>query len=129
MVSNDIKTILLCDDNALNRKLILTMLKKMPYRVVEATNGQEALACALAEHASIALVLLDISMKGMSGVDVCRAIRSSEQDQKRPLPVIAYTAHAMADEHRLYFSAGFDDVLTKPVMSEDLSKVLNKYLS
>jgi two-component system, cell cycle response regulator DivK len=123
------KNILVCDDNMINRKLIIAMLMRLPYRVIEAANGQEALASALEDHESIDLVLLDINMKGMSGVEVCRAIRSSLQDQRRPLPVIAYTAHAMVDERKRYLSGGFDDILTKPTTREDLFSILNRYLS
>ncbi|MBW4056695.1 MAG: response regulator [Proteobacteria bacterium] len=122
------KCILLCDDNTINRKLIIAMLTRLPFKVIEAANGQEALACALADHGSIDLVLLDISMKDMSGIDVCRTIRSSLQDQRRPLPVIAYTAHAMVDERILYLTAGFDDILTKPTTREDLFSILRRYL-
>lgn len=123
------KNILVCDDNALNRKLITAMLYGLPYSVRETTNGQETLACALTEHSSIDLILLDISMNDISGIDVCRAIRSSDLDQIRPLPVIAYTAHAMVDELERYISAGFDDVLTKPTTREALFSILRKHIT
>ena len=121
------KNILICDDNQLNRKLITAILSGLPYCVREAANGQEALDYALSDHESIDLVLLDISMKGISGIDVCRIIRNSNQDLKRPLPIIAYTAHAMVDERERYLSVGFDDILTKPTMREDLYNILHKY--
>jgi two-component system, cell cycle response regulator DivK len=104
------------------------MLTGLPYGFKEAVNGTDALAQALEEHDSIDIVLLDINMKDISGIDVCRAIRSSEQDKKRPLPIIAYTAHAMTDEHDQILSAGFDDVLTKPTLRDDLFNILEKYL-
>ena len=122
------KNILLCDDNALNRKLITAMLTGLPYRVREAANGREALASVLTDHESLDLVLLDISMKEMSGVEVCQAIRSTDEDRRRHLPIIAYTAHAMVDERERYLSAGFDDILTKPTMRETLLSILSKYL-
>jgi CheY-like chemotaxis protein len=125
---NTQKNILVCDDNTINRKLIIAMLKRLPYKVIETTNGQEALACVLADYESIDIVLLDISMKDMSGIEVCRAIRNSLQGQKHHLPVIAYTANAMVEERKLYLSAGFDDILTKPTTRDELFNILSRYL-
>jgi CheY-like chemotaxis protein len=68
-------------------------------------------------------------MKDMSGIDVCRAIRKSDQNQRHPLPIIAYTAHAMVDERERYLSAGFDDVLTKPTMREALFSIMDRFLT
>ena|ERR1039457_1469312 len=129
MQNNTLKNILLCDDNTMNRKLIIAMLTGLPYRIIEVSSGQETLDCVLTDHDSIDLILLDISMKDMSGVEVCRAIRSSNQDQKRHLPIIAYTAHAMVDERKQYLSEGFDDILTKPTMREELFSIVSKYLT
>ena len=127
--NNNLKNILLCDDNVLNRKLIAAMITGLPYSFMEAANGRESLARVLSDHDSIDLVLLDIGMKDFSGIEVCRAIRRSEQDRKRPLPIIAYTAHAMVNERAKYFAVGFNDILTKPTMREDLFEILRKYVS
>ncbi len=122
------KKILLCDENALHRKLIVAMLTGLPYTVMEAVSGREALALALAEHGPIDLVLMGIGMRDLSGSEVCRAIRGSDQDRDNPLPIIAYTAHAMVEECKEYLAAGFDDTLTKPTMREDLFGMLRKYI-
>ena len=68
MENNKRKNILLCDDNILNRKLIIAMLKGLPYSFIEATNGREAMAFALKDHESIDLVLLDIGLKDINGI-------------------------------------------------------------
>ncbi len=129
MKNDNKRSILICDDNLLNRKLVAAMLAKSPYNVREATSGREAEAIVMADHDLIDLVLLDIGMKDLSGIDVCRAIRSSLQDQKRHLPIIAYTAHAMVNERERYLSAGFNDILTKPTQREELFAILDKYLN
>lgn len=125
---SEVKTILLCDDNRMNRRLVVVMLEGMPYRVVETTTGQECLEYARADYASIDLILLDISMSGMSGMEVCRSIRESEPAKTRTIPIIAYTAHAMADEQQQFIDAGFDGVLTKPITPADLGEMLDKFI-
>jgi len=128
MESETVKKILLCDDSMLHRKLIIAMLHGLPYDILEATTGQEAERYALTAHDSIDLILLDIGMRDISGIEVCKAIRSSDQDRRRPLPIIAYTAHAMVDERKQYLSNGFNDILTKPTMREDLFSILHRHL-
>ena len=129
MISSRQPTILLCDDNPLNRKLITAMLTGMPYRIREASSGREALATVFSEHESIDLILLDISMKDVSGVEVCQAIRCSDQERHRVVPIIAYTANAMTDECEQYISIGFNDVLTKPTTLVNLMRILHTYLA
>ncbi len=123
------KNILICDDELLNRKLITAMLNGLPYVVSEVSNGTEAIARLLGDYDALDLVLLDIAMKDVSGTEVCRAVRGSEQDQKRHMPIIAYTAHAMNDEHERIISAGFDEILTKPTSRAALLALLEKYTS
>lgn len=123
-----IRNILLCDDNELNRKLVIAMLKGLPYRVIETDNGRDCLAYALASHGEIDLMLLDISMKDMNGIEVCSAIRASGQDRQRRMTVIAYTAHAMVEECRHLLASGFDGILTKPALCKELVAVLDKHI-
>jgi len=122
------KKILLCDDNVLNRKLIVAMLTGLPYHIREVASGQEALVCLFEEHQWFDLILLDINMIGMSGVEVCQAIRNSEQDQRCPVPVLAYTAHALDTERARYVSCGFDAILAKPILRDDLFNALRTHL-
>lgn len=111
------KKILVVDDNMVNRKLASTMLKKQGWETAEVEGGQEALNRLKAEP--FEAVLLDISMPGMNGEEVCRAIRADGDLQH--LKVIAYTAHALESEKSRIMSAGFDDILIKPV-SMDMMK-------
>jgi CheY-like chemotaxis protein len=123
------KSILLCDDNLLNRKLLGAMLQSSPYRVIETSTGRDGLDYVLANHDSISLFLLDINMKDINGIEICRRIRATDQDMRNRLTIIAYTAHAMAEEHRRYIDAGFDGVLTKPAIQRDVLQLLAKYIA
>lgn len=105
------KHALVVDDNAANRKLAVAMLKKLGWTAKEAENGFVALE-KLQEEA-FSLVLLDITMPGMCGDEVCQKIRAQEQFSR--LPVFAYTATADASNRDEMLSWGFDDILPKPI--------------
>jgi CheY-like chemotaxis protein len=123
------KCILLVDDNTLNRRLVIAMLTGLPYTITERDNGREALEYLVANAGGTDLVLLDIGMPGLSGIDLCKIVRSSEDTSLRNLPVIAYTAHAMRQEQELYLSIGFNDILIKPMTKSDLLRTVSKYVS
>ena len=114
------KKVLVIDDNAVNRKLASAMLKKRGWETAEADCGLDGLASL--DAASFDAVLLDISMPGMNGEEVCRAIRANEKTSH--LRVIAYTAHALESERERIMSAGFDDILVKPVSMDMLKSKL-----
>lgn len=111
------KHALVVDDNIVNRKLAVAMLKKQGWTCEEVDSGDAALAL-LAQRADFDCVLLDISMPGLTGDEVCRRLRTMEQT--RSLTIIAYTAHALESEKAEIMSAGFDDILIKPVSLENL---------
>lgn len=123
------KSILLCDDNLLNRKLLCAMLQSSPYCVIEMSTGRDGLDYVLANHESISLFLLDINMKDINGIEICRRIRATDQDMRNRLTIIAYTAHAMAEERQRYIDSGFDDVLTKPAVQRDVLRLLDRYIT
>lgn len=110
------KRILVVDDNPVNRKLAAAMLRKGGWEVEDAENGTIALEKLAAN--TYQAVLLDISMPGIGGEDVCRQIRANES--LKGLRVVAYTAHAMESEKQTIMSAGFDDIVIKPVTMEAL---------
>jgi two-component system, chemotaxis family, chemotaxis protein CheY len=112
---------LVVDDNAVNRKLAVALLKRRGWQTEEAENGRIALH-KLAASASFDSVLLDISMPELDGEEVCRRIRASSEWQA--LRVVAYTAHAMESEKQRIMSAGFDDILIKPITAGDLARAL-----
>jgi len=107
------KTIAVVEDNPDNRLLVRVMLEP-DYEVVEYETGGEALA-GLRSHKPD-LVLLDISLPEMDGVEVLRRIRADEA--LRALPVIALTANAMAGDREKYLAGGFDDYVAKPIVDE-----------
>ena len=112
---------LVVDDNTVNRKLAVALLKRRGWETEEAENGMAALN-KLASGAVFDSVLLDISMPELDGEEVCRRIRASQQWAS--LRVVAYTAHAMEGEKQRIMSAGFDDILIKPITAQDLLKAL-----
>ncbi len=107
------KTIAVIEDNADNRLLLRALLDER-FHIVEFETGADAVA-GLA-HAGAELVLLDISLPGMDGVEVLTRLRGDART--RPLPIVALTAHAMAGDREAYLRAGFDDYVTKPIVDE-----------
>jgi two-component system, chemotaxis family, chemotaxis protein CheY len=114
------KHILVVDDNAINRKLAIALLKKRGWVVQEADSGQAAIACLV--DGAFDAVLLDISMPGMDGETVCRHIRADAR--LAGLRVVAYTAHAMEHEKKKIMDAGFDDIVIKPVTMAALQSAM-----
>lgn len=108
--------ILIVDDNEVNRILPRALLERAGVSVAEASDGAIALERLAAEPFDA--VLLDISMPGLSGLDVCRRIRADPQ--RRTLRVIAYTAHAFQSAADEIMAAGFDGLLIKPIQREAL---------
>ena len=115
-------TILLVEDNELNRDMLSRRLTRKGYEVQFALDGQEAVDKAKALMPD--LVLMDIGLPVIDGYDATRAIKSD--DATKSIPVIALTAHAMAEDRKRCLDAGCDDFDTKPI---DLSRLLEKIQS
>lgn len=112
------------EDNPDNRLLLQAMLDGA-YEILEYENGNDAVA-GIGE-AGIDLVLLDISLPGMDGIEVLRHLRDKEATRR--LPVIALTAHAMAGDRERFLAAGFDGYLTKPIVSDaELLTAIRRHL-
>jgi len=109
------RRIMLIEDNADNR-LLLNAILGDAFTVTEHANGPDGLAALATELPEI--LLLDISLPGMDGVEVLRHIRADPVF--RQLPVIAFTAHAMSNDRSKYLGYGFDDYITKPIVDESL---------
>lgn len=113
---------LVVDDHPTNRLLASALLKKMGWTVMEAESGDMALALAAAQP--FRLVLLDISMPGLSGEETCAGLRSIAASP--PLHIIAYTAHAFPEDLERLLGAGFDEVLVKPINRQRLEEMVSK---
>jgi CheY-like chemotaxis protein len=116
--------ILLVDDNEINREIASEILEGVGLVVTTATNGQEALDSLAANM--VDLVLMDIQMPVMDGLQATRAIR--QQTQLTDLPVIAMTANAFEEDRQICFEAGMNGYLTKPVSPDSLYKLLAEWL-
>jgi len=117
--------ILVVEDNAVNQKLALAILKKMSHRAEVAANGKAALK-ALKRHA-FDVVLMDIQMPVMGGVEATAAIREEEKRTGRHIPIIAMTAYAMPDDRERALEAGMDDYVSKPIRLEEVRRVLQRH--
>ncbi|MFT5007848.1 MAG: two-component system sensor histidine kinase BarA [Granulosicoccus sp.] len=116
--------VLAVDDNAANLKLIVTLLEDLGVIVDAAAGGEEALHKARAR--AYDLIFMDIQMPTMDGLSATRQIRKSEIKPQR-VPIVALTAHALADEREAMLLAGMDDYLAKPIDEDQLQKTLAKW--
>ena len=118
--------ILLVEDNEQNRILIQTFLKKTPYTLDTAENGKIAVEKFKADQYN--LVLMDIEMQVMDGYIATKEIRKWEaENQVKPTPVIALTAHALVEHRQKSLDAGCSDHLSKPIKKADLLNAIEKY--
>ncbi len=111
---------LVIDDHPTNRLLACAMLRKLGWSAEEADSGEAALGM-MNEHL-FTLILLDISMPGMSGEETC--IRLRQLPRGAELSIIAYTAHAFPEERARFLAAGFDEILVKPINRERLEALV-----
>jgi CheY-like chemotaxis protein len=111
----NLRRILVAEDNAANQELVLALLAaKAPAASVQlAGDGREALKAAT--EGQFDLILMDIQMPLLNGVQVVRALRASEAGDDRHTPVIAVTAHAMKGDREMYLKAGMDGYVSKPI--------------
>jgi two-component system sensor histidine kinase/response regulator len=119
-------SILLADDNAVSQQVALRLLEKQGHQVTLAADGQEALA--LMERDSFDLVLMDVEMPKMNGLEASTAIREREKSTGRRVPIIAMTAHAMKGDQERCFAAGMNAYVSKPMRPGDLAEAIRKTL-
>ena len=113
-------TILLVEDNEMNRDMLSRRLKKKGYEVALAVDGMQGVSMALAGTHD--LILMDMSLPELDGWEAARRVRDAEVDGRR-VPIIALTAHAMSGDREKALAAGCDDYDTKPV---ELDRLLGK---
>ncbi|QKG53955.1 response regulator [Hymenobacter sp. BRD67] len=117
--------LLLIDDNEINHSVARYSLEQWGVALREASSGPAALA--LLHEASFDVVLLDIQMPGMNGLEVLQQLRRHPDARRAATPVIAFTAHAFRTDTERYLAAGFTDCLTKPFIDSDLYQKLLPY--
>jgi two-component system sensor histidine kinase/response regulator len=116
--------ILLAEDNAINRKLAVTLLTRAGYSVETVENGDQAVE-ALKDR-QYALVLMDVQMPEVDGFEATARIRAHEGEARRT-PIIAMTAYAMTGDRERCLAAGMDDYLAKPLQARDLFGMIERW--
>jgi CheY-like chemotaxis protein len=116
--------ILLAEDNVVNQKLALRLLQQMGYRADVASNGIEAIECI--ERQRYDVVLMDVQMPEMDGLEASRRIAARWPDATQRPRIVAMTANAMAGDREECLAAGMDDYVTKPIRVEALVEALNQ---
>ena len=117
--------VLLAEDNTVNQRLASRLLEKRGHRVTVANNGQEALN--LLDRSSYDLVLMDVQMPLVDGLEATRLIRDREKGTGTHQPIVALTAHAVKGDEERCREAGMDGYLAKPIRPQELDAVLEAY--
>ncbi len=118
--------ILLAEDDLINQTLAIAILEDKNHQVSVANNGQEALD--ILKENKFDLILMDIQMPVMDGIETTKAIREAEQGTGRHIPIIAQTAHAIKGDKERIIEAGMDGYISKPIDVDMLFKELRKHV-
>jgi CheY-like chemotaxis protein len=113
-------TVLVADDNEVAQRLCRRVLEKAGHKVLTASDGLEAVALALANP--LDMILMDVAMPGMDGLEAMRQIKA----QKPGMAIVIASAHSMASDRERFLAAGADDVLSKPFRLTDLTAVVDR---
>ena len=119
--------ILLAEDSVVNQKLAVGLLEGRGHEVVLARNGQEAIA-AMASESCFDVVLMDVQMPEVDGLEATRAIRKREAETGGHVPIIAMTAHAMKGDRERCLQAGMDDYVAKPIRARQVFDTIAKVM-
>ncbi len=122
---NNIISILIAEDQIINQKIMVQLLKKKGYNVSTAENGKEAFE--MAKEKQYDLIFMDVQMPEMDGLDATRLIRKFEKKKKNHTPIVAMTALAMKGDKERCFDSGMDYYITKPVNPTELYETIEKY--
>lgn len=117
--------ILVAEDNIVNRKVATKLLHRLGHEVTCAENGVEAVK--LATGSEFDLVLMDVQMPEMDGLEATAAIRQFQADSEKRIAIIAMTAHVMKGDRERCLAAGMDDYVSKPITPEKIKRVLRKW--
>lgn len=119
--------ILLAEDNTINQRLTLSLLKRKGYQVTVVSNGREAVE-ALKGDNNFDIVLMDVQMPEMDGMEATKIIRVKEKLTGRHIPIIAMTAYAMKGDKEKFIEAGMDGYISKPLDTEELYDQVEHHL-
>jgi two-component system, sensor histidine kinase and response regulator len=118
--------ILLTEDNPVNQKLAMRLLEKMGHEVVLAINGKEAVEKSAAED--FGLILMDIQMPVMGGLEATRVIREREKSNGKRTPIVAMTAYALKGDRKKCLDAGMDGYVAKPIHVDVLRAEIGRFI-
>ena len=120
--------VLLVEDNRVNQRMAMRILEKRGHRVTMVENGQQALdAIEAAPDKGIDVVLMDVQMPVMNGLEATTHIRARERGSDRRLPIVAMTAHAMRGDRERCLEAGMDAYLVKPIQADEMIAALESF--
>jgi PAS domain S-box-containing protein len=119
--------ILVAEDNAVNRKLVTTLLRKRKHKVTAVDTGRAALKAIHAAREAFDVALMDLQMPVMGGLEATQAIRDRESVTGRRLPIVALTAHAMQGDRERCLAAGMDGYLSKPIDVDQLIETVEHW--
>ena len=119
--------ILVAEDNISNQKLLLLTLNKMGYNADIAHNGREAVE--MISKSIYDLVLMDIQMPDIDGLEATKSVRQKEKGSEKHLPIVALTANAMHGDKERCLEAGMDHYLSKPILPDKLLETIDKFFS
>lgn len=119
--------ILIAEDQIINMKIITQLLTRRGLSYTTAVNGLEALNTYKSDPSKISMILMDVQMPEMDGLEATSEIRKSEVKSDRHIPIVAMTAHAMKGDREKFLEAGMDDYLSKPVNPKELYSTIEKY--
>jgi signal transduction histidine kinase/DNA-binding response OmpR family regulator len=117
--------ILVAEDNAVNQLVMKRLLNKRGHRVTMVADGHSAVAAVAAGNFDV--ILMDVQMPELDGLQATREIRANEAGTGRRIPIVALTAHAMQSDQERCLESGMDAYLTKPINTSELDRLLNAY--
>ena len=121
------KSILLAEDSLINQKLAIGLLERWGHRVTVANDGEEAVR--LSAEQPFDLILMDVQMPSLDGLDATRVIRARERETGLHIPIVAMTAHAMKGDRERCLEVGMDGYLMKPIRAEQLFRQIEEIAS
>ena len=119
-------SILVAEDNHMNRKVVEALARRRGWRITTVENGREALK--LLEHEPFDLILMDVQMPELDGFETTRRIRQREAFRGGHVPILGLTAHAREEDRANCLAAGMDDYLSKPLVPKDFYRVVDELL-